>query len=53
MGFERIIITCRDENTASAKIIESNGGKLLETVFLKKENINMRRYEVDIFSSTK
>ncbi len=53
MGFERIIITCRDENTASAKIIESNGGKLLETVFLKKEKINMRRYEVDIFSSTK
>lgn len=48
MGFKSIIITCRDDNAASARIIERNGGKLIETVHLRDENTDMRRYKVDI-----
>lgn len=47
-GFESVIITCRDENTASAKIIEKNGGKLLEKKYSHQDHTLMRRYEVDL-----
>ena len=45
-GFKELIITCRDDNIGSAKIIEKNGGRLLETRFSKKDNTYMRRYKV-------
>lgn len=48
LGFEEIIITCRDDNVASAKIIEYNGGVLLEKVFVPKEKTLMRRYAVKL-----
>ena len=37
-GFESLIITCREDNEGSKKIIEHNGGTYLETVFNKKDN---------------
>lgn len=48
LGFKEVIITCRDDNVGSAKIIEKNGGKLLETIFYKRDNTMMRRYLVKI-----
>ncbi len=48
IGFENVIITCRDDNVGSAKIIEKNGGKLLETVYSFKDKTKMRRYSVKI-----
>lgn len=47
-GFESIIITCREDNEGSKKIIEHNGGTYLETVFNKKDNTYLRRYNVKI-----
>lgn len=46
MGFKDLIITCRDDNLGSRKIIQKNGGKLLEMIFSKKDNTYMRRYNV-------
>ena len=46
LGLERIIITCDASNAASAKVIEKNGGKLLEVRFFSKEKVYMKRYEV-------
>ncbi len=45
-GFKDLIITCRDDNVGSQKIIEKNGGKLVEVIFSKKDNTYMRRYNV-------
>jgi predicted acetyltransferase len=43
-GLERVLITCRDDNVASARVIEHNGG-LLESV-RDTESGRMRRYWV-------
>ncbi len=47
-GFESIIITCREDNEGSRKIIETNGGKYLNSVFNKKDNTYLRRYQVNL-----
>ena len=47
-GFSSLIITCRDDNEGSAKIIESNGGTLIEKCISPKDNVLMRRYEVNL-----
>ena len=47
-NFKSVIITCRDDNVGSAKIIEKNGGKLLEVIFSPKDKTNMRRYIVNL-----
>ncbi len=48
LGFKDVIITCRDDNIGSQKIIEKNGGTLIETIFSKKDNTYMRRYNVNL-----
>lgn len=52
-GFNEVIITCRDDNIASAKIIEHNGGKFQNTVFDKKNDVFLRRYLVNLSKYTK
>ena len=47
-GFESIIITCREDNEGSRKIIEGNGGIYLNTVLNKKDNAYLRRYNVNL-----
>ncbi len=47
-GFNEVIITCREDNVGSSKIIEKNGGKLLAKFFNQKDKTNMRRYRVDL-----
>lgn len=47
-GFKSIIITCREDNEGSRKIIEHNGGTYIESVFNKKDNTYLRRYNVNL-----
>ncbi len=49
MGFENLIITCREDNEGSRKIIEANGGRYLNSVFNKKDDTYLRRYQVDFY----
>ena len=42
-GVERILVTCDDDNLASAKVIESNGG-VLESVVPGLADVPKRRY---------
>jgi len=46
MGFEKIVIACDDNNIASRKIIERNGGKLDRKI--KTARRLTRRYRIDI-----
>ncbi len=46
VGLERILVTCDDENSGSARIIEKNGGAL-ESV-LKDHERAIRRYWIDL-----
>jgi predicted acetyltransferase len=46
MGLERVLITCDDDNIGSIKIIEANGGVLLDKVD-NKRNILTRRYWIE------
>ena len=49
MGFEKVLLTCDDNNIGSAKIIEANGGVLENIVEGEKEgNPPKRRYWITI-----
>lgn len=43
LGVQKILITCQDDNIASAKAIEKNGG-ILENIFEKPNGTKIRRY---------
>ena len=45
-GREKILITCKDFNIASKKVIEKNGGKLLSQIINPRDNYNYLRYEI-------
>ena len=47
LGYQEIIIACRDDNSPSYKTIEKNGGKLLEIVTLPNGEVR-RRYRVGL-----
>lgn len=47
-GFKKAIITCRDDNLPSARIIEKNGGRLLQKIVNPKDHVLLRRYEVSL-----
>ena len=47
-GIERALITCLDRNTASARVIEANGGQL-ENIIEDPRGIGLsRRYWIDL-----
>ena len=52
LGFKEAILTCYDTNIGSIKIIEKNGGQLIETVkgdgSPNSENVKTRRYKINI-----
>ena len=45
---ERVLVTCDDDNTASAKIIEKNGGKLADKIVPQADNKLTRRYWIEL-----
>jgi predicted acetyltransferase len=46
-GIERVLVTCADDNVASARTIERNGGVLESIVRLEDEDENLRRYWIN------
>jgi predicted acetyltransferase len=46
LGIRRILVTCRDDNIASLRTIEKNGG-VLENVVTGPDGTPMRRYWID------
>lgn len=46
MGIDKVLITCKKENVASAKTIIKNNGKLENEVFVDKEIV--QRYWIDL-----
>ena len=46
LGFSQVLITCNEPNTASAKVIERNGGRL-EAVIPHPGYPNVKRYWVE------
>lgn len=44
LGYKEVIITCNIENQASARIIEKNGGRLIEICYWQHQQSFMKRY---------
>lgn len=44
LGIRNIIVTCTTSNTASAKIIENNGGKYLDTIYNEDDKKQLLKY---------
>ncbi len=47
-GFERVLVTCDDDNIGSAKIIEKNGGVLSGKGLSEKTGKQVRRYWIEL-----
>ena len=47
-GLERVLVTCDDNNIASVKIIEKNGGVLEDKYFSNELKQSERRYWIDL-----
>ncbi len=43
LGVQKVLVTCDDDNIASAKVIEKNGG-ILENTLKKPNGTKIRRY---------
>lgn len=50
LGLNRVLITCDDDNTASARVIEKNGGILRDRIFnsVDGKRVVTRRYWIDL-----
>ncbi|MGB8226624.1 MAG: GNAT family N-acetyltransferase [Sedimentisphaerales bacterium] len=48
LGITRILITCDDNNIASARVIEKNGGKLVDKTKREGSKELIRRYWIDL-----
>ncbi|MBN1969310.1 MAG: GNAT family N-acetyltransferase [Candidatus Delongbacteria bacterium] len=48
-GLSEVIITCDDENVGSYKIIENNGGVLINKAVSKRDGKLIRRYKVVLY----
>jgi predicted acetyltransferase len=48
LGFKKVLITCDEDNVASARIIEKNGGRYENTVLSWESQKPKRRYWVDL-----
>ena len=48
LGLKRVLVTCDEDNIASAKIIEKNGGRLENTYISKELKQPKRRYWIEL-----
>lgn len=53
LGLEEVEITCKEENVASAKTIENNCGKLIEKVYIPEEQIQYKKYLINVDEALK
>lgn len=48
LNMNKILVTCNDDNMASAKVIESQQGVLENTIFVESVQSDVRRYRIAI-----
>lgn len=48
LGLQRVLLTCNQDNIASKKIIEHNGGKLENIIELEGHPVKVLRYWIDL-----
>jgi predicted acetyltransferase len=48
MGIRRVLVTCDDDNPASARVIEKNGGTLANVVKTEYAEFPVRRYWITL-----
>ncbi|MBQ7307341.1 MAG: GNAT family N-acetyltransferase, partial [Clostridia bacterium] len=48
LGLDKVLVTCVDENIASSRVIEKNGGILENKILLPSDNKTYRRYWIEI-----
>lgn len=48
LGIKNLLVTCDNDNTASARVIEKNGGKLADKVKTKYSKTLTRKYWIDL-----
>ena len=48
LGLEKILITCLQENEASRRVIENNGGVFESTVYEPDEAVYLERYWINL-----
>lgn len=53
LGIERVLVTCGDDNIASARVIEKNGGRLADKIASEHRDILTRRYWIELNRSRK
>ena len=51
LGLSDVMITCKKDNIASAKVIEANGGKLHEEVYIPEEDDIFKIYWINVYES--
>jgi predicted acetyltransferase len=47
-GWSKVLITCDENNAASARVIEANGGKLENIIILPDNDLPVRRYWITL-----
>lgn len=47
-GFQKVLITCKEDNEASRRTILANGGEYENTVYHDLENVMIERYWIDL-----
>jgi predicted acetyltransferase len=48
LGIKQVLVTCADNNIASVRVIEKNGGKLADKIPSEKRESLTRRYWIDL-----
>lgn len=48
IGLERVLITCLEDNIGSEKTILANGGVYESTVYEPNENVNLKRFWIEL-----
>lgn len=48
IGLDKVLITCLEDNIASEKTILANGGKYENTIHEPEENVNLKRYWIEL-----
>ena len=48
IGLSEVLITCKDMNTASIRVIERNGGTLIDKVMVPGRTVLTRRYSIKL-----
>lgn len=48
LGIDRVLVTCNDNNIASARTIEANGGVLENKLYVERAKQTIRRYWIDL-----